>query len=150
MLVEGGELPHGITPLKVDPVLVVDAPGIKIYEHFGNVASSDSTASLGRAVVKAAAQEAWQAPSFDEYVVCTKGAIEFRYGDGQSKSIVAGQGIFLPMHLRVKWVWPEATEYVVLCLPAFTPDGCGREAEENATNAKDSASMARLEKLHHK
>ena len=45
-------------------------------------------------------------------------------------------------------VWPEATEYEVLCLPAFTPALCGREAEENATNAKDSASMARLEQLH--
>ena len=141
-------LPKGIPPLVVAPVAVVDAPGITIFEHFGNVASSDATASLGRAVVKGPSQEAWQAPQFDEYVVCTKGAVEFHYGDGQQKTIRAGQGAFLPRHLRVKWVWPEATEYAVLCLPAFTPEGCGREAEENATNAKDSASMARLQKLH--
>ena len=142
------ELPQGVTPLVVPPVAVVEAPGIVIKEHFGNVASSDAVASLGRAVVKGPSQEAWQAPDFDEYVVCEKGAIEFLYGDGRKKSIVAGQGIFLPRGLRVKWVWPEATEYVVLCLPAFTPALCGREAEENATNAKDSASMARLEQMH--
>ena len=92
--------------------------------------------------------QAWQAPGFDEFVVCTKGAIEFLYEGGRSKSIVAGQGIFLPKHLRVKWVWPEATEYTVLCLPAFTPELCGREAEESATNAKDSASMQRLQEMH--
>lgn len=142
------ELPKGIKPLVVKPVPVVEAPGITITEHFGNVASSDPQASLGIAVVKGPSQEAWQAPQFDEYVICTKGSIEFLYGDGRTKRIVAGQGIFLPMNLRVKWVWPEATEYAVLCLPAFSPALCGREAEENATNAKDSASMARLEQLH--
>ena len=76
------------------------------------------------------------------------GAIDFLHGDGSTVALRAGEGCFLPKHLRVKWVWPEATEYAVLCLPAFTPEGCGREAEENATNAKDSASMARLQKLH--
>lgn len=142
------ELPAGLTPLVVKPVAVVEAPGITIHEHFGNVASHDAAASLGRAVVKGPAQEAWQTPGFDEFVICTKGSIEFYYGDGKSKSISAGQGIFLPNHLRVKWVWPEATDYTVLCLPAFTPELCGREAEESATNAKDSASMERLQRLH--
>jgi len=141
-------LPDGVTPLVIEPVAVVDAPGITIYEHFGNVASSDASASLGRAVVKGPSQEAWQAPGFDEFVVCNKGSIEFLYGDGSVSRIARGEGVFLPKHLRVKWVWPEATEYIVLCLPAFTPALCGREAEENATNAKDSASMARLQRLH--
>ena len=144
----GKEQAAGITPLVVKPVAVVEAPGITITEHFGNVASSDPNASLGRAMVKGPSEEAWQAPLFDEYVVCTSGSIEFDYGEGQRKRIVAGQGVFLPKGLRVKWVWPEATTYLVLCLPAFTPALCGREAEENATNAKDSASMARLEALH--
>ena len=137
--------------------------------------------------MKAASEEAWQAPKFDEYVICSKGMlihmcahiehvahrevlpqlaqpctldrpsmccvdrtgkIDFIYGDGQKASIVAGQGIFLPKELRVKWVWLEASSYFVLCLPAFSPVLCGREAEEGATVAKDSASMQRLEELH--
>ena len=76
------------------------------------------------------------------------GAIDFVHGDSLKSSIVAGQGIFLPKNLRVKWVWLEASAYFVLCLPAFTPELCGREAEEGATVAKDSASMQRLEQLH--
>lgn len=132
----------------VKPVAVVEAPGITITEHFGHVASGDGTASLGAAVVKAASEEAWQAPQFDEFVICSKGAIDFIHGDGQKASITAGQGVFLPKGLRVKWVWLEASAYFVLCLPAFSPALCGREAEEGATVAKDSASMQRLERLH--
>jgi len=140
----------GITPLVVSPVAVVEAPGITISEHIGNVACNEPLLSVARSVVKGPSQEAWQAPGFDEYVICTKGAIRFLYGDGRSEEIVAGQGIFLPKNLRVKWVWPEATNYTVLCVPAFTPALCGREAEENATVAKDSQSMERLESLHQK
>jgi hypothetical protein len=47
-------------------------------------------------------------------------------------------------------IWLEPSTYFVLCLPAFSPELCGREAEEGATVAKDSASMERLEKLHAK
>ena len=80
--------------------------------------------------------------------VGAEGAIDFLHGGGEKVHIDAGQGIFLPKGLRVKWVWPEACKYFVLCLPAFSPALCGREAEEGATVAKDGASMQRLEKLH--
>ena len=132
----------------VKPVAVVDAPGITITEHFGHVATGDGVASLGKAVVKAASEEAWQAPQFDEYVICASGAIDFVHSDGSRVSVTAGQGAFLPRGMRVKWVWPEATTYFVLCLPAFSPELSGREAEDGATVAKDSASMRRLERLH--
>jgi uncharacterized cupin superfamily protein len=96
--------------------------------------------------------QAWQCPQFDEFVICAKGSIDFVYaGEGGAPTKVrvdAGQGVFLPKGLRVKWVWLEACRYYVLCLPAFSPDLCGREAEEGATVAKDSASMQRLEQMH--
>ena len=41
-------------------------------------------------------------------------------------------------NLQVKWIWPEATKYTVLCLPAFSPELSGREAEEGATVAKEA------------
>lgn len=132
----------------VPPVAVVDAPGITITEHFGRVASGDAAASLGKAVVAAASEEAWQAPGFDEFVICAEGAIDFEHGDGQTASIRAGEGVFLPKGLRVKWRWLQPTRYFVLCLPAFSPALSGREAEAGATVAKDSASMRRLEQLH--
>ena len=39
--------------------------------------------------------------------------------------------------LKVKWIWPESTQYTVLCLPAFTPELSGREVEDGTTVAKD-------------
>lgn len=137
-----------LAPIVVQKVDVVDAPGITITEHFGKVASKDPVCSLAMAVVKGATEEAYQAPLFDEFVVCDAGSIEFLHGDGERVKIQAGEAIFLPKGLRVKWIWPEATRYTVLCLPAFSPELSGREAEESATVAKDSASMKRLEALH--
>ena len=87
----------------VQPVAVVDAPGITITEHFGHVASGDGIGLLGKAVVKGASEEAWQAPQFDEYVICAQGRIDFVHGDGATASIKAGEGIFLPKAMRVKW-----------------------------------------------
>ena len=157
---DAGSTPSGAAPVDAaakelrpalyQPVNVVEAPGITITEHFGMVASREvgSTASLGVAVVKGASEEAWQCPQFDEFVICAEGSIDFLHGGGEKVHIDAGQGIFLPKGLRVKWVWPEACKYFVLCLPAFNPALSGREAEEGATVAKDSASMQRLEKLH--
>lgn len=132
----------------VKKVDVVDAPGITISEHFGKVASNDAAMSLARAVVKGACEEAFQAPLFDEFVVCDEGSIEFLFGDDRRLTISPGEGVFLPKSLRVKWIWPTATQYTVLCLPAFSPELSGREADAGATVAKDSASMARLEALH--
>ena len=94
-------------------------------------------------------QPSLRTPAFEaDLTLGSKGAIDFMYGDGLKRSISAGMGIFLPKGLRVKWVWLEASTYFVLCLPAFSPALCGREAEEGATVAKDSASMERLEQLH--
>mmetsp|Transcript_89483 Transcript_89483/g.191788 ORF Transcript_89483/g.191788 Transcript_89483/m.191788 type:complete len:313 (-) Transcript_89483:80-1018(-) len=139
-------------PIVVKPVDVVSAEQITITEHFGHVASSDGTASFAIATVKSASEEAFQAPQFDEYVVCIEGAIDFFHesveGVGERTHVQAGEAVFLPKGLRVKWIWPEPTKYAVLCLPAFSPAISGREAEEGATVAKDSASMSRLEDLH--
>lgn len=134
-------------PLVIKPVNVIETSGITITEHFGHLASKDGNTSLATAVVKGASEEAYQTPCFDEYVICLEGSITFKFLNGDA-SIAAGQSVFLPKGLRVKWVWLEATKYIVLCLPAFSPDLSGREAEEGATIAKDSAAMQKLETLH--
>merc|ERR1712072_1486742 len=98
--------------------------------------------------VREAAEEAWKTPLFDEYVICNSGLIDFVYGEGNKVQLSAGECLFLPKNLRVKWVWLEPSKYTVLCLPAFSPLLCGREAEDGSTVAKDSASMQKLEELH--
>jgi ethanolamine utilization protein EutQ (cupin superfamily) len=154
------DLDASLQPQVFAPVDVVDAPNITISECFGNVASSnmwrESTShciwqagicSLATAVVREAAEEAYQAPGFDEYVLCTAGSIKFVHAGG-SCLISEGEAVFLPKNLRVKWIWPEAAKYTVVCLPGFTPELSGREEEDSATVAKDSTSMKRLEELH--
>lgn len=129
-------------------VPVVDAPAITITEYFGHVASKNGTCSFALANVREAAEEAYQAPQFDEYVVCNEGSIDIIYADGERKHVGTGQAIFLPKCLRVKWVWPEPCKYTVVCLPAFSPESSGREEEEGSTCAKDSDSMMKLAQLH--
>jgi uncharacterized cupin superfamily protein len=129
---------------------VVDAPAITITEYFGHVASQNGTCSVALASVREAAEEAYQAPLFDEYVVCNEGSLDIVHADGEKKHVGTGQAIFLPKNLRVKWIWPEPCKYTVVCLPAFSPDSCGREVEEGSTCAKDSDSMLRLAQLHEK
>lgn len=136
-----------LRPRICSAVDVVAAPSITITERFGHVSSQQGTCSLATAVVRVAAEEAYQAPGFDEYVLCTAGSIEFIHAGGRAQ-ISAGEAAFLPKNLRVKWVWPEATQYTVVCLPAFSPDLSGRDVEETATVAKNSESMRRLEDLH--
>lgn len=145
---EGSGAALDARPIVVKPIDVVAADQITITEHFGHVASNDGTASFAMATVKNASEEAFQAPQFDEYVVCVEGSIDFLESGGERTHIQAGEAVFLPKGLRVKWIWPEPTKYAVLCLPAFSPELSGREAEEGATVAKDSASMSRLEDLH--
>lgn len=148
---EGGipavEVDPALQPQLFQPVDVVDAPAITITERFGHVASRDARCSLATAVVRNASEEAYQAPGFDEYVLCTEGAVDFVHSGGTTR-IAAGEAAFLPKNFRVKWVWPEATKYTVVCLPAFSPELSGREVEEAATVAKDSAAMKKLEELH--
>jgi len=141
------DLDASLRPQIFEPVNVVDAPGITITERFGHVSSGTCACSLATAIVGAAAEEAYQAPGFDEWVYCTEGSIDFVHAGGTTH-IAAGEAAFLPKDFRVKWIWPEATKYTVVCSPAFTPELSGREAEEAATVAKDSASMKRLEELH--
>jgi len=141
------DLDPTLLPQTFPAVNVVEAPNITITERFGHVASQRGCCSLATAVVKAAAEEAYQAPGFDEYVLCTDGSIEFIFSEGKT-TIGAGEAIFLPKELRVKWIWPEPTKYTVVCLPAFSPELSGREEEETATVAKDSASMKKLAELH--
>merc|ERR1711957_348252 len=141
------DLDASLEPKMCDPVDVVSAPAITITERFGHVSSGTGACSLATAVVRQAAEEAYQAPGFDEYVLCTEGSIDFLYEGGKCL-ITAGEACFLPKNLRVKRIWPEATKYSVICLPAFTPELSGREAEEKATNAKDSTSMKKLAELH--
>jgi len=62
--------------------------------------------------------------------------------------VPAGKGCYLSPNERVKWVWPEPCVYVPICMPAFNPEKCHREAEEGSAKDVDPATMDRLNDLH--
>lgn len=99
--------------------------------------------------VKAASEEAYQCPSFDEYVLVVEGKVELHHPGGVT-TVDAGSGALLPKNLRVKWRWPGPCRYIPICLPAFSPDNCGREDEPGVPLAKSSESMDALRQLHYK
>jgi len=131
---------------------VVVAPNITIAEYFGGVSLMGKDLSACLVTVRSASEEAYQTPAFDEYVLVIEGTVKLLIGNGpeagQSITVVAGQGAFLPKGLRVKWVWPGPCKYVPICLPAFSPENCGREEEEGNHLAKTSDAMNKLREMH--
>ena len=51
-----------------------------------------------------------------QYVLVLEGRVVLKYGEVgeeiKEMEVAAGNGVFLPKGLRVKWVWPEPTKYV--------------------------------------
>lgn len=140
-----------LRPTLVTSVDVVKAPTLTITEYFGNVASQDNSFSACVSKVDEPCREAWQRPTFAEWVMVLSGVLHLEHeGEkGTETTIVpAGSGVFLAADERVKWVWPEACTYVPICVPAFTPDGCRREPEEGSAKDTDPETMAELHKLH--
>jgi len=136
-------------PTLVKSVDVVKAPDLTITEYFGGVSSKDSGISVCHAEVREPCSEAWQKPTFAEWVLVLTGTLHLETADGITK-VPAGSGVFLAADERVKWVWPEACTYVPICMPAFTPDGCRREPEEGSAKDADPSTMAGLQELHAK
>lgn len=134
-------------PTLFPSVDVVKAPTLTITEFFGNVSSKDCNLSACVAKVDEACSEAWQKPEFAEWVLVLSGKLQLEHADGITE-VPAGSGVFLAANERVKWVWPEPCTYVPICMPAFTPDGCHREAEEGSAKDADPQTMANLESLH--
>ena len=116
---------------------VVAAQALTITEYHGNVASKNVALSACLVTVVAPCEEAYQCPQFDEYVLVTAGSVLLKHGDGCKTVVRQRRGLVLKAGEGVKWTWPGPCQHVAICLPAFTPSNCGREAE--AWAAKDEA-----------
>eukprot|EP00322_Chrysochromulina_rotalis_P016828 CAMPEP_0115840288 /NCGR_PEP_ID=MMETSP0287-20121206/6692_1 /TAXON_ID=412157 /ORGANISM="Chrysochromulina rotalis, Strain UIO044" /LENGTH=221 /DNA_ID=CAMNT_0003293891 /DNA_START=38 /DNA_END=704 /DNA_ORIENTATION=+ len=134
----------------ITPVTAVDAPNLKIVEYFGRVASENVDVSACLATVTAPCEEAPQAPAFDEYVLILEGSIDiWEAATGKTVTVEAGQGFVLPAHTRVKWSWRGPCKYVPICLPAFSIENCGRDADRpGVATAKSGKPLEDLKALH--
>lgn len=101
-----------------------------IEEYFGQVNSSDSRLSIARMKSPPGWIEPGQTPEFDEYTVVLKGSLTVETKE-RTFEVSAGQAILIQGGEWVKYSSPgeDGSEYIAVCLPAFSPETVHRDTE---------------------
>lgn len=93
----------------------------KIIEEFiGNVNSQTAALSIARMKSPAGWLEPGQLPEFDEYSLVLKGRLIVRTRS-ETLEVTEGQAIIVDKGEWVQYSTPEETDYISVCLPAFSP-----------------------------
>ena len=118
-------------PTLVPAPSIIKAAGNKpkiIEEFIGHVNSKTSALSVAKMTSPGGWVEPGQRPSFDEFTIVLRGALNVKTETG-SYEVKAGQAIITH---KGEWIQystpgPEGAEYIAVCLPAFTPDTVHRD-----------------------
>ena len=98
-----------------------------IDEYVGRVNSKESQISVAHMRSPVGWTEPGQTPEFEEYTLVLRGRLHVRHGKGEFE-VEAGQAVITHPGEWVQYSTPdEATEYVAICLPAFSPDTVHRD-----------------------
>jgi mannose-6-phosphate isomerase-like protein (cupin superfamily) len=98
-----------------------------IDEYVGRVNSKESRISVAHMQSPAGWEEPGQTPEFHEYTVVLKGRLLVRHKDGVLE-VTAGQAVVTDPGEWVQYSTPqEATEYIAICLPAFSLETVHRD-----------------------
>jgi len=123
---------------------VVDAGSFTIDELAGNVATKSDRISIAHVKAAAGTAEPWLTLHYDEWICVLKGAMKIEQDGIDPFSVPAGSTAFIQTGTRFRPSFEVDTEYVPVCLPAFRPDRCIREDEND-----DSVAIAtKLQTLH--
>lgn len=99
-----------------------------IHEYIGRVNSGNSEISIAHMQSPAGWTEPGQTPEFTEYTVVLKGALRVRTRT-EEMMVRAGQAVILKPGMWVQYSSPhEDTEYIAVCVPAFSPESVHRDA----------------------
>jgi ethanolamine utilization protein EutQ (cupin superfamily) len=100
-----------------------------IDEYVGRVNSRESRISVAHMRSPAGWTEPGQTPEFEEYTLVLRGRLLVRHKEG-TLEVAAGQAIITRPGEWVQYSTPdEATEYIAICLPAFSPQTVHRDQE---------------------
>jgi uncharacterized protein (DUF952 family)/mannose-6-phosphate isomerase-like protein (cupin superfamily) len=132
---------------------VVDIAGIlSIDEYVGNIGSHQDDLSIARVQISQPTLEPWLTLDYDEWMVVLKGFLEIHYyptADNDNKHVLTvreGETVFIPKGERFQPVFPQAgAEYIPVCIPAFRPDRCLREGEEEKDGVAENLTRLHLE-----
>jgi len=105
----------------------IPVPGGKtIDEYVGRVNTDTSAVSVAHMVAPPGWTEPAQAPAFDEITVVLRGMVRVEVLGGGEPEVIdvrAGQAILTKAGERVRYSTDsQETEYVAVCLPAFSPE----------------------------
>ncbi len=105
----------------------IPVPGGKtIDEYVGRVNTDTSAVSVAHMVAPPGWTEPAQAPAFDEITVVLRGMVRVEVlgaGEPEVIDVRAGQAILTKAGERVRYSTDsQETEYVAVCLPAFSPE----------------------------
>jgi mannose-6-phosphate isomerase-like protein (cupin superfamily) len=119
-------------PRLVEKPTIITAAGNKpkiIEEYIGRVTTSTAAISIARMKSPAGWIEPGQTPKFDEYTVVLKGLLRVTTKSGQL-DVAEGQAVIVNAGEWVQYSTPslEGTEYIAVCLPAFSPDRVRRDS----------------------
>jgi len=110
-------------PTLISKPNVVEAEGnlsMMVEEYVGRVNSNTTGVSIARVMSPEGRVESGKTPEYDEYSVVLLGTlrVESRH---RTVEVRAGQAVIVPGGTWVRYSTPEVTEYIAVCLPAFTP-----------------------------
>jgi ethanolamine utilization protein EutQ (cupin superfamily) len=117
-------------PTLIEGATRIQAAGNKpklIDEYIGRVNSKENKISVAHMRSPAGWTEPGQTPEFEEYTLVLRGRLHVQHKGG-ALDVVAGQAVITHPGEWVQYSTPdEATEYIAICLPAFSPNTVHRD-----------------------
>ena len=108
----------------------IPVPGGKVIdEHVGRVNSGTEAVSVAHMVAPAGWSEPEQTPDFDEITLVLRGTVLVEHED-EVLEVQAGQSVITRAGETVRYSTGDTeTEYVAVCLPAFSPESAHRAGD---------------------
>jgi quercetin dioxygenase-like cupin family protein len=114
---------------KIESPAIIKACGDipKIIEEFiGAVNTGNKNVSIARMISPKGWNEPGQTPKFDEYTLVLKGYLNVETRKKNFK-VKEGQAFIAAAKEWVRYSSPEGSEYIAVCIPAFSPDSVRRD-----------------------
>ena len=114
---------------------------IKIDELVGGVSTKSDDISVAYVKTGEASEEPWLTMQYCEWLCVLEGQCIALVGDDKV-TINGGETAFIAAGSKWKPTFPVASTYIAICKPAFRPDRCVREGENNEEG------MDKLKEMH--
>jgi len=103
-------------------------PPKTIEEFIGRLSSQTTSLSIARMISPPGWSEPGQTPEFDEFTVVLRGTLRVETRTS-AQDVSAAQAVMVPKGEWVRYSTPgsEPTEYIAVCLPAFSPETAHRD-----------------------